>query len=393
MNSVQTYQQSYKTESTFRKLKVAFLGGGYESAVGRVHRTAIEMDRRFELVSGCFSRNNETNESTSRKYGIAPERSYRNLSDLLAGERNEIDAVVVMTPQDQHGEHVLECLKGGVPVICEKALVPSVNEVEVLKQHLVESKGFLAVTYNYTGYPILRELKHIVQHGKFGKVQQIHIEMPQEGFAKLNMNGQPIVPQDWRLCDYSVPTISLDLGVHLHMIVKFLTGEVPEEVISITNSYGNFSQVIDNVSCLAKYSNNLSCSMWYSKTAFGYRNGLKVRLFGEKGSAEWVQEYPEQLLVADNIGSKYVVDRSSGNIAIANQQRYERFKAGHPAGFIEAFANYYYDVADLLSEYLLKGSVPKNQYVFGIDESMEGIKMLDAIAKSSVSKKWENLIN
>jgi predicted dehydrogenase len=392
MSAGQVDNMRSSTDSASRSIKIAFLGGAYDSAVGRVHRTAIEMDRRYELVCGCFSRNVDDNISTAKIYGIDPVRTYRSLSDLLKSEKSEIDAVVVMTPQDQHGEQVLACLKEGVPVICEKALVPSVSEAETIKQYLSENKCFLAVTYNYTGYPILRELKYMVDQGKFGKVQQIHVEMPQEGFAKLNMKGLPIVPQNWRLSDYSIPTISLDLGIHLHMIVKFLTGELPEEVVSISNSYGNFGKIIDNVSCLAKYSNNVSCSIWYSKTAIGYRNGLKLRLFGEKGSAEWVQEYPENLHLADNYGSKFLVDRASSAIAIANQQRYERFKAGHPAGFIEAFANYYYDIADTLGEYISSGRTSVNEYVFGIDESLEGLRMLDAIAKSSITKRWEKVV-
>lgn len=377
--------------SKVRKLNVAFLGGAYASAVGRVHRIAVEMDQRFELIAGCFSRNARTSKDSALKYGIDPDRSYHRLEHLLAGEAGRLDAVVVLTPQDQHGEHVLACLEAGVPVICEKALVASAREAVAIRDRVASRAGFLAVTYNYTGYPMLRELKRMVEVGRFGKIQQVHIEMPQEGFARLDADGAPIVPQEWRLRDGVVPTLSLDLGVHLHMIVRFLTSQSAEEVVAISSSFGNFRQVTDNISCLAHYSGDLVCSIWYSKTAFGCRNGLRVRLFGEKGAAEWVQEDPEYLHVAYSSGTRIIVDRTYQDIEVANQARYQRFKAGHPAGFIEAFANYYYDVADVLERFLDGDKSFRNDYVFGVEESLEGLRMLESIARSSASKNWERV--
>lgn len=373
------------------KLKVAFLGGAFESAVGRVHRTAIEMDQRFQLVAGCFSRRAEISQSSALKYGINPERTYHALDELLMKEACQIDAIVVMTPQDQHGPHVMACLEAGVPVVCEKALVATVDEAVTIRNRLLSSGGFLAVTYNYTGYPMLRELKDLIQGGRLGRINHLYMEMPQEGFARVGADGAPLVPQEWRLHDGKIPTLSLDLGVHLHMMARFLTGEMPEEVVAVSASCGNFRQITDNVSCLASYSNNLQCSIWYSKTALGYRNGLKLRVFGEKGSAEWLQENPECLQIADNSGGRFVVDRASKGIMIANQTRYSRFKAGHPAGYLEAFANYYYDIADALERYLSGSATGESEYVFGIEESLEGLRMLDAIARSSVNKRWERV--
>ncbi|WP_414159395.1 Gfo/Idh/MocA family protein [Pseudomonas sp. BNK-45] len=375
-----------------RKLKVAFLGGGFDSAVGRAHRAAIEMDQRFEVVSGCFSRKPEVSSSTALKYRIDPERSYSDLDQFLSNETRKIDAVAIMTPQDQHADHVIRCLEAGLPVICEKALVGSVEEAISIREKLLSSQGFLAVTYNYTGFPILRELKYMIQRGHLGKIQQVQIEMPQEGFARLGAGGLPLIPQEWRLQDNQIPTLSLDLGVHIHMMIRFLTGERPLEVVSTSKSYGNFKKVTDSISCLSNYSNDLTCNIWYSKSALGYRNGLKLRVFGSNGSAEWIQENPEHLNMADNSGNRLLVDRASNNINISNQPRYTRFKAGHPAGFIEAFANYYYDVADALECYLLKKGSHSQEYVFGINESLEGLQMLEAISRSSINKCWEKVV-
>ena len=211
--------------------------------------------------------------------------------------------------------------------------------------------------------------------------------MPHDGFARFGSDGSPLVPQAWRLRDGRVPTISLDLGVHLHMMVRFLTDETPVEVVATSNTYGNFGQVVDNVSCLARYTNNLNCNIWYSKTALGYRNGLKLRLFGEQGAAEWVQENPEYLTLTDHYGTKSVVDRASRDIKVANQGRYARFKVGHPAGFVEAFANYYCDTADALAAHLAGQSVA-GEYVFGIEDALQGLRVLEAIADSSANRCW-----
>ncbi|MBR1219660.1 Gfo/Idh/MocA family oxidoreductase [Bradyrhizobium sp. U87765 SZCCT0131] len=372
-----------------RKLQVAFLGGSTDSAIGQVHRIAIEMDQRYELVAGCFSRKSEPNLRTADAYGVAHDRVYGSLDDMLAAERARLDAILVLTPTDQHRDQVLACIASGVPVICEKALAASSADARQIKAALDKNSGFLAVTYNYTGYPMLRELRHLIEQGRFGAISQIHVEMPQEGFARLDARGNRPSPQDWRLRDgRSIPTVSLDLGTHVHSLTKFLTGESPRELVAIQDSFGHFDQVADNVLCIARYSGELTSNVWYGKSALGFRNGLRLRLFGRNGAAEWHQEHPEYLHLADVAGHKSTLDRGSGEATVANQARYTRFKVGHPAGFIEAFANYYTDVADALEAYHRDNGAPFPPYVFGIDAALEGLNMLEAITSSSTKKSW-----
>jgi predicted dehydrogenase len=173
------------------------------------------------------------------------------------------------------------------------------------------------------------------------------------------------------------------------MMVKFLLGSKPQEVVAIASSRGNFPEIIDNIQCLVRYSDKIDCGIWYSKTALGYRNGLSLRVFGSKGSAEWIQANPEYINYANNVGGRYVLDRASSGIQIANQPRYQRFKAGHPAGFLEAFANYYVDIAEALNKYKESRGGNLSDYVFGVKESIEGLEMLEAITRSSQSRKWE----
>jgi predicted dehydrogenase len=378
-------------KSENEKLKVAFVGGAYDSAVGRAHRAAIAIDQCYDLVAGCFSRDADKSRATAAEYGVDQQRAYSDLAVLLQSESKNLDAVIVVTPQDQHGAHVSDCLEAGLPVICEKALVTSSSEALTIRNQLAERNGFLAVTYNYTGYPMIRELKHMIASGMLGKIHQVQVEMPQEGFARVAADGAPIQPQEWRLRDGTIPTLFLDLAVHLHMMVRFLLGTTPEEVVALSSSNGNFPEIIDSTQCLVRYSGGVHCGIWFSKVALGYRNGLRLRVFGDKGAAEWVQENPEYLHYADNNGTKMVMDRSCQGILIANQSRYQRFKAGHPAGFLEAFANYYLDIAEALIAYRSTGRMDFGSYVFGVDESIEGLKMLEAIALSSHSHKWESV--
>jgi len=372
------------------KIKVAFLGGAMNSAVGNAHYSALLMDNIYELVAGCFSLNKENNFKTAEKYGVPNDRVYSNLDALILNEKENIDAIIILTPTDQHADQVIKCITNGIPVICEKALGTNSEEIVQIKNALEKHKGFLSVIYNYLGYPMVKEMRRLIKKDVLGRINYIQIEMPQEGFIRIDMEGDPIIPQKWRLKDYEVPTISLDLGVHLHMFIKYLTDQLPTAAVAKSSSYGNFSSIVDNIDCIIEYTNNISCNMWFSKIAIGNRNGLKIRVYGEKGSAEWLQESPEIIHLSDSNGRRCVIDRGNDEVEISNEPRYSRFKVGHPAGFLEAFANYYQDIGIALQNYKLNKKIDYDE-CYGVDEAYEGIRLLEAIQKSSISRSWENV--
>jgi len=368
-------------------LKIGFIGGGLNSAVGNTHRIASQMDHRWILEAGCFSTKNKINRETASQWGIDRSRLYDDWHVLLRKEQNKLDAVCILTPTPAHSEMAIEALNNGFPVICEKTMATSSKEAAAICQAVEANKGFLAVTYNYTGYPMLRELRQMIIDGKLGTINLIQIEMPQEGYARLNKQGVPAKPQAWRLKDEKIPIISLDLGSHLHNIIYFLTGEKPLQVIADQTSYGFFKDVTDKVICLARYTGNLRSQIWYSKIALGCRNGLRVRVYGNKGSAEWFQLVPEELIFNNVNGRREIIDRASC-VEIADQLRYNRFKSGHPDGFMEAFANHYYDLADSLLEFKQAG-VYKSPWVFSATLAKEGLEMLEAISQSAKNNCWQ----
>lgn len=370
-------------------LKIGFIGGGLNSAVGNTHRIASQMDHRWTLDAGCFSTNNKINQETASLWGIDQSRLYDDWRILLQNEKGKLDAICLLTPTPAHSAMAIEALNHGFAVICEKTMATSSKEAVAICQAIEANKAFFAVTYNYTGYPMLRELRQMIIDGKLGVLNLIQIEMPQEGYARLNKEGQPPTPQAWRLKDGEIPIISLDLGAHLHNMIYFLSGETPLQVIADQTSYGFFKHVTDNVICLARYTGNLRSQIWYSKMALGHRNGLRVRVYGDKGSAEWFQLQPEELIFNNIHGKREIIDRAS-DVELADQLRYNRFKSGHPAGFIEAFANHYYDLADSLLEFKQTGC-HTSPWVFSAKQAKEGLAMLEAISISAKNNCWQTI--
>jgi len=275
-------------------------------------------------------------------------------------------------------------------VICEKPMVSSLDEGYLIRKYVDKYPGFFAVTYNYSGYPMVREIQEIVKSGKLGKIKKLHFEMPQEGFLRTDPNtGELIPPRQWRLKDDYIPTICHDLGAHLHHLANFFTDKEPMSVMGEFSAHSTYEDVIDDVTVLLRYEDGMNGIFWMSKAALGTRNGLLLRIFGTKGSIEWKQMEPENLWLSYSDGTRINLDRASAT-TLCGQSRYNRYVAGHPAGFIEAFSNLYSDMADALISYRETGK-HNNSYVFGIDHAIAGLKLFSAARESNDSHCWVNL--
>ncbi len=364
-----------------KPLRLAFIGGGIGSIAGTPHYIASSMDARFKLVAGAFSLDAQTNQETAAKWGIR--RFYGSWRDLIKYEKNNIDAVVVLTPTPIHSDMICVLLGQNIPIISEKAVFSTMEEIEKIKKIYNPKNHFLAVTYNYSGYPLLRELRQRIFDGELGKIINIRLEMPQESFLKPPVSTK--YPQSWRLQDKYIPTICLDLGVHLHQIAFFLTKMEPTLLFATMNNFSKYS-VIDDVEIQLKYDNGASGNFWMSKAAIGHRNGLRVRIYGEKASAEWYQAEPETMLLSYVNGEKKIIERGSDS-SICNKKRYNRMTPGHPDGFIEAFANMYSDIGDALLAFKNKKRY-KNKYVFGLELAERGLRLLHKAKDSYERKCW-----
>ena len=367
-------------------LKLGFIGGSMESAVGYAHYVASQMDGAWQLACGCFSQDTTINHDTGKQYGIDPEKIYSSWQELLEREKDIVDAVVILTPTPAHFEMVKQCLSLNIPVICEKALTTDSLLASELNEYCKQKNGFLAVTYNYSGYPMVREFRSLIEQGVLGDLYHFRLDMPQEGFIRTDDRGQLMTPQEWRLTDGELPTVYLDLGVHLHQLAFYLLNETPVQVVAQHNHYGNHRHVIDHVSALVEYSSGIQGQFWFGKSAIGYRNGLQLHVYGSQASVHWEQTSPEELTIDYVDGRREIIDRGQSTY-VAGEKRYNRFKAGHPAGFIEAFANLYTDLSISLEQYQKKRNWQSAE-VFSADFATEGLQFLEAMALSAKEKRW-----
>jgi len=349
--------------------KLAFIGGGLDSIAGYPHFIASQMDKNFEVIAGAFSTNSFINIETAKKWKI--NSYYDDYKTLIEVEKDNIDAIVILTPTPLHSEMIIDLLHANIPIICEKPLVSSLQDVEKIEKIYDESKHFLVVTNNYSGYPMLRELRHKIVTGELGEILNIRLKMPQESFLRPPKSVK--YPQKWRLKDDFIPMISLDLGSHLHHLAYFLLHEEPSSVMAHYSKFSKYD-VVDDVNMLLKYESGISGNLWLSKTALGNRNGLHIEVYGSNASASWHQETPEQLEFAYNTGQKTIIDRGS-DIDMQPNTLYNRMTPGHPAGFIESFANIYNDIALALSRFKKKQPYI-NEYLYGFSHAASGISLL-----------------
>lgn len=376
---------SMSNHSAKKPLKIAFIGGGLSSAVGQVHYGAACMDGFWQLSAGAFSRDENTNKATAQQWGVPANRAYSDWRELILREKDKLDAVAVLLPTPQHAEAVQKLLQYNIPVICEKSLVTSIEELETLTSVFDANKHYLAVTYNYSGYPLVRELRTLIEQGELGNIKQFQFEMPQEGFVRPPMiAGRSAPPQSWRLQSTRIPMVCHDLGMHLHHLAYFLLQQEPEAVMADFSAYSPYHSIIDTASLWLKYADGMKGSVWFTKSALGNRNGMKLRVYGEKASAEWLQIRPEELVVSHQNGRKEIIDRG-GCVNVANELRYNRMKPGHPAGFIEAFANLYRDIHHTCV------SGDSSPYVYGLQHAAQGLFMFEAAARSHDAKRWQTI--
>lgn len=372
-----------------KKLKIGFIGGGINSTIGRIHQIACQLDSRWVLETGFFSRDKSTNLKTSKIYNVKLERIYNSFDIFLENEIKNIDAIAVLLPTPIRYKYLEILIKKKIPIISEKPLVSEVKDAIKLKT-IMNSDDFIRVTYNYSGYPLVKELKHLIQKNFFGRIKQIHFEMPQDSFTfKTSKN---IKPKKWRLKDSYIPHISNDLGSHLLSLTSFLIDEFPIEVMCNYFSNGKFNNLVDNGYFWIKFKSGINGTFWVSKSSPGIRNGLKLRIIGEKKSSEWLQTRPEELIIYNDDGSVERIDNLTFKL-ISHEKKYNRYKVGHPSGFLEAFANLYYDYADHLQSHMnnKKKRFSSNIY-FDLNNSLNISKFFDAASKSNRLSEWVKIV-
>jgi len=365
-------------------LTIGFIGGGKNSAVGKTHLAAVRMDGRWRIGPSIFSHEEDENRKSHEFYGLEFTRHYHSVEEFIAAESSKLDLVALLTPSPEHAEQLLVLIEAAVPTLVEKPIACSRIEADRIETALAQTpEAYVRVVHNYSAYPMLRELVLRQYEGLIGNVRDIRINVPSDVFARETVIGPP---QVWRQSDPDVPMLLLDLGTHAFHLERCVLPSSPAKIAARMRRSANSFGVVDSAEIWVERQDGVSVSYWLSKSNLGFKNGLALEVYGDRGALKWVQEDPDHFIVADLQSAQKQVNRGELRETLAQG---DRFKAGHPTGFVEAFGYFYRDIAEDLQS-ARKGGDPM-PWISGPDEAIDGIRFLAVAAQAEQSRQWETL--
>lgn len=373
-----------------RRLRLGMVGGGQGAFIGAVHCIAARLDDRWELVAGAFSSDPARGRASADAFHVAADRAYDDFADMAAREAartDRVDAVAIVTPNHLHARAAMAFIERSIPVICDKPMTHRLNDAIALAD-LVERQGVpFLLTHNYTGYPLVRQAREMVLAGVLGTIRVIQVEYPQEWLTtKLEESGQKQAA--WRTDPAQSGEAGClgDIGTHAFNLAEFVTSLRCERVAADLSTFVPGRRLDDNVHMLLRFAGGARGMLWSSQVAPGNENGLRLRVYGETGGLEWAQEQPNQLVHSPYGAPSCVISRAGpGASAVAGHA--SRIPAGHPEGYLEAFAQLYRDFADRL-ETGSEGATP----LPGVTEGVRGLRFITAgLVSSRTDSRWVDL--
>jgi predicted dehydrogenase len=374
-----------------RKLRLAVIGGGPGSFIGAMHRQSARRDDRFEIVTGILSSDPETSKQAGRELGFTFERLYSNVKEMLDAEgarEDGIDAVAIMTPNDSHYDYSMAALERGIDVICDKPMTNTLEEAESLHKKVQETGLVFCLTHNYTGYPMVRQAKAMVLDGQLGTIRLIQVEYVQGGKAD---ETKTFSPENWKFDPVrgGPSRVMGDIGTHAHNLTRFITGLEVDEVAAEIGAIVPNRVVHDFGGALLRFENGARGPFWVTQAAAGVENCLRIRVSGNKGTLEWMQEIPQALTFKPLQGpSQNRTPNGPGTLPLS--ARSTRLVAGHPEGFPDGFANIYSDAAEAIAARRAgKQADPLALHFPNSLDGLLGVRFVDAVIKSSDSNgQW-----
>jgi predicted dehydrogenase len=368
------------------RIRLGMIGGGEGAFIGAVHRIAARLDDRYELVAGALASTPEKARRSAAALGLAPERSYADFHEMLAAEVTRPDGIeiaAIVTPNHLHAPAALACLKARVHVICDKPLTTALSKALELRAAATASNRIFAVTYNYSGYPLVRHAREMIAAGKLGDLRLVQVQYAQDWLTEtLEATGQK--QADWR----TDPTRSGaggcigDIGTHAFQLAHFVVGVQPQSLLADLSTFVAGRRVDDNAQVLLRYGNGARGALWASQVAPGNENNLTLRVYGSKGGIEWRQEHPNQLSWTPFGAPTCIITRGTKDVNAAGA-RVTRIPAGHPEGYLEAFATIYSEVAAAIVARRSGVDSGANVLFPGIDDGVAGVAFVDAAIRSS----------
>jgi predicted dehydrogenase len=370
------------------RIRLGMVGGGHGAFIGAVHRFAARLDGEFELVAGALSSDPDRALASGRALGIPVDRTYGSFVEMAGREAKRpdgIEAVAIVTPNHMHFAPAKLFLEAGVHVICDKPLTATLDEAEELARIARRSGKLFVLTHNYTGYPMVRQARAMIASGEVGEVRVVQAEYAQDWLTERVEDGGS-KQAEWRTDPRRSGAGGCigDIGTHAYNLVSFVTGLELESLCADLSALVPARALDDNAHVLLRFGGGARGMLWASQVAVGNENRLVLRVYGTKGGLEWFQEQPDQLWYTPYGRPRQMITRN-GSGADDASRRVSRIPAGHPEGYLEAFANIYAEAARAIRA-ARNGTAPDPDVVFPtVEDGVKGVAFVDACVRSSAS--------
>ena len=371
-----------------KKLTLGIVGGGPKSWIGHVHRISSRFDNQYKIVAGVFSRNPNISKKFGKSLGISKDRCYSTYKEMAYKEAKRKDCIMVvaiMTPPSSHQIIAEKFIEKNVHIISDKPFAGNLEQAKKLHKKIKSNKKIkYALTHNYSAYPMVREAKKLVEKGKIGKIEYINVEYVQDwssGKTITKKNSKKLLK--WKIDNKIVGTSAVlnEIGSHAYHMAIYISGLKGETVFADIKQISNKIKMDNNAQVMINFNKGAKGMLWTSVMARGGVYGLRIRIFGSKGSLEWIQNDPNYLKFNPSTGAVRLLERGFFNAEFS--KNFSRIKFGHPEGYLDAFANIYREFA--LS---IKNNSKKRYFFPNEDEGLETAKFIDACKKSSKKKRW-----
>lgn len=376
-----------------RPLRLGMVGGGAGAFIGAVHRIAARLDGEFTLVAGALSSTPEKSRASGEALGLP--RVYDDYLAMAKGEarrKDGIEAVAIVTPNHMHAGPAIEFLKRGIHVICDKPLTATMAEAKKLAKAAEQAKALFVLTHNYTGYPMIRQARAMVAAGEIGRVRLVQVEYVQDWLTEAaEKSGSK--QAEWRTDPErsGAGGATGDIGTHAYNLAGFVSGLTAEALAADLQTFVPGRALDDNAHVLLRFEGGARGMLWASQVAPGNENGLRLRVYGDKGGLEWAQEDPNYLWFTPFGEPRRRITRNGAG-AGPEAGRVSRIPPGHPEGYLEGFANIYAEAARAIRAHQAGEAVPDGVLYPTLADGLAGMRFVEACVQSSRRNAgWVNL--
>jgi predicted dehydrogenase len=371
-----------------RKLRFGMVGGGRGAFIGAVHRIAAQMDGQAELVAGAFSSDPQRSRDSAADLFVSAERAYGSYREMALAEaarpsEERLDFVVIVTPNDQHFPAATLFLEQGFNVVCDKPVTLTLAEARALRETVARSGKVFALTHNYTGNAMVKQARALVRSGALGTLRKVVVEYSQGWLARdIESSGQK--QASWRTDPARSGAAGCmgDIGTHAENLARYVTGLRITELCADLTAFVPGRRLDDDGNLLLRFEGGARGVLHSSQIAVGEENNLSLRVYGTEASLEWQQEHPNELVVKYPDRPREILRRGNGYVGEA-AQGVTRIPAGHPEGYLEAFANLYREAFRAIALEVAGEPLPDDLDLPGIDDGIAGMAFIEAAVASA----------